>query len=258
VRELVSIDIADGVALVVVDNPPVNALSHATLESLESAAVRIAASTEIRAVVLTGAGCKAFVAGADLDEFHAALGNTEWIEQHALSTRRVLGLWESLPQPVIAAVQAAAMGGGLELALVCDLIIADASVSFGFPEVRLGLLPGAGGTQRLPRRLPLNVAKQMLMLGEPMDAKTALGFGLVNRIAPPGEVVAEARQLAAKLARLPRRAVQGVKTAVAATTDLGLGLDIERAVFFEAFLSADATEGVDAFRAKRDPNFAHR
>ena len=130
--------------------------TNEALDALAAAAGQLAADDGVRAVVLTGAGDKAFVAGADLDEFSAALGDRDWIEDHTARARGASSTaWERLPQPVVAAVQASAVGGGLEVALVCDLIVADAGARFGLPEVRLGLMPGAGGTQRLPRRIGL-------------------------------------------------------------------------------------------------------
>jgi enoyl-CoA hydratase/carnithine racemase len=257
VTELVRLDVEDGVAVVLVDNPPVNALSNATIDALAEVGRQVAADESIRAVVLTGSGDKAFVAGADLDEFSAALGDRAWIEDHTARVRRTLDLWETLPQPVVAAVQASAMGGGLEVLLVCDLAVADPEAQFGLPEVRLGLMPGAGGTQRLPRRIGVGPAKELLLLGGPIDAAEAQRLGLVNRIAEPGGALAEARGLAVKLARFSSAAVRAIKQSVAESHgDLGRGLDQERALFIELFQSQNAREGVQAFIEKRRPAFA--
>jgi enoyl-CoA hydratase/carnithine racemase len=260
VTDLVRVDVEDGVALVAVDHPPVNALSNAVVDALAAAAHRLAADEGVRAVVLTGGGDKAFVAGADLDEFSAALGDAAWIEDHTARVRLMLDAWEALPQPVVAAVQASALGGGLELLLVCDLAVADPAAQFGLPEIRLGLMPGAGGTQRLPRRIGVGPAKELLLLGVAVDAAEARRLGLVTRVAAAGEALAEARGLASKLARLSSGALRAIKQSVAnATTgDLADGLDRERALFMQLFQSDDAREGVHAFIEKRRPTFAHR
>jgi enoyl-CoA hydratase/carnithine racemase len=258
-RELVRVEVEHGVAVVVVDNPPVNSLSNVVLDALAEAAEQLAGDPAARVVVLTGTGDKAFVAGADLEEFSAALGDRDWITDHTSRSRRALGAWERLPQPVVGAVQASAVGGGLELALVCDLIVADAGARFGTPEVRLGLIPGAGGTQRLPRRIGLGPATEWLLLGGTADAEEARRLGLVTRVAAPGEALADARALAERLAGLPGLSLRAIKSALEvvkqAPTD---GLDRERALFMEVFASADAREGVAAFTEKRRPSFGHR
>ena len=243
------------VAVVTVDNPPVNALADRVIEALDEAAVGLAADEGVRAVVLTGAGEKAFLAGADLDEFAERLAHGGGIEAHAAATRRVLGRWEALPQPVVAAVQAHAMGGGLEVALVCDFVVADPGARFGAPEIRLGLMPGAGATQRLPRRIGVAAAKAMIMLGSTIEAEEAQRLGLVHSVSPAGEALLAARALADDLARLPAVAVRAVKRALAEALDESL--DLERELFVEVFASADAREGVAAFRERRPPSFRH-
>jgi enoyl-CoA hydratase/carnithine racemase len=259
--ERVRLDVTEGVAVAVVDNPPVNALTNETVDALTEIALHVRTDPTVRVVILTGAGDKAFAAGADLDEFSQALGNTAWIEDHTSRTRRMLSTWEHLPIPVVAAVQASAVGGGLELALVCDLIVADMTARFGLPEVRLGLMPGAGGTQRLPQRVGVGAAKELLLLGNTIDAGEAHRIGLVNRVTSAGEALAEARALAAKLAALPALSVRAIKASVDGAAEngaLSAGLDRERELFIELFASADAREGVSAFVEKRQPNFEHR
>jgi enoyl-CoA hydratase/carnithine racemase len=255
VSDPVRVDREGAVAVVTVDNPPVNALADHVIDELDAAAVALAGDRVVRAVVLTGTGEKAFLAGADLEEFAARLASGEGIEEHAAATRRALGRWESLPQPVVAAVQAHAMGGGLEVALVCDLVVADPGARFGAPEVRLGLMPGAGATQRLPRRIGVGPARAMILLGTTIDAAEAQRLGLVHGVSEPGAALAEARALAEELAALPAVAVRAIKRAIAA--DLDDGLDRERALFLEVFASADAKEGVAAFRERRPPRFGH-
>lgn len=255
-NEPVNINHDGAVAIVTVDNPPVNALADHVIEALAATAVALAGDGEIRAVVVTGAGDRAFLAGADLDEFAELLATGEGIEAHTEATRRTLGLWESLPQPVVAAVQAHAMGGGLEFALVCDFVVADPAVRFGAPEIRLGLMPGAGGTQRLPRRIGVTAARALILLGETIDALEAHGLGLVHSVSPPGEALGVARVLASELAALPAVAVQAAKGAL--VEGLDDGLDRERECFLNVFASADAKEGVAAFRERRPPRFRHR
>jgi enoyl-CoA hydratase/carnithine racemase len=256
---LVRIETGDGVAVVIVDNPPVNALSNEVVDALADAAEQLAADDCTRAIVLTGTGDKAFVAGADLAEFSQALGSVEWIEDHTRRSRRMLDLWAALPQPVVGAVQASALGGGLEVALVCDLLVADPAARFGLPEVRLGLMPGAGGTQRLPRRIGVGPAKELLLLGGTIDAEEARRIGIVNRVALPGVALEAASELAATLAALSSVAVRAIKSSIdGANGDLGHGLDTERALFMQVFASQDATEGVNAFVEKRTPAFDHR
>jgi enoyl-CoA hydratase/carnithine racemase len=257
--ELVRVERADGVAIVVVDNPPVNALRNEVVDALADAAEQLGADDSVRAIVLTGAGNKAFVAGADLAEFSQALGSLDWIEDHTARTRRMLDRWEALPQPVVGAVQASAIGGGLEVALVCDLLVADAASRFGLPEVRLGLMPGAGGTQRLPRRIGAGRAKELLLLGGTIDAEEAQRIGLVNRVSRSGSALETAVELARTLAALSSVAVRAIKSSIGgADAELARGLDAERVHFMRVFASQDATEGVNAFVQKRTPAFAHR
>jgi enoyl-CoA hydratase/carnithine racemase len=253
---VVRVEVDGAIAVVTVDNPPVNAIGDPVLDGLEEAAAHLAADADVRAVVLTGAGEKAFMAGADLREFERMLAGGQGIDEHTAATRRILGLWERMPQPVVAAVQASALGGGLEVALVCDLIVADPAARFGFPEVRLGLIPGAGGTQRLPARIGVGPAKQLLLLGGSVDADDSLRLGLVSRIAARGRALEEARELAERLAALPAVAVRAAKRAVAATIEDGL--DREHELFLQAFASHDVREGVRAFLEKRSPSFLHR
>jgi enoyl-CoA hydratase/carnithine racemase len=249
----VRVETGGAVAVVTVDSPPVNAIGEAVLDGLAEAAAAVGADQEIRAVVLTGAGEKAFLAGADLNELQSILDGSVPSEEYTARVRAVLGAWERLPQPVVAAVQAAAVGGGLEVALVCDLIVADPRARFGLPEVRLGLMPGAGGTQRLLRRVSLGAARELLLLGGTVDTETALRLGLADRVAAAGAALAEARELAGRIAALPALATRAIKRAVA--PDLEQGLDREGELFRALLGSADAREGVTAFVERREPRF---
>lgn len=254
------IEIEGAVATVRVDNPPVNALADAVIDALGEAAARLAAEEGVRAVVLTGEGERTFLAGADLNEFEASLGDAEAMAAHAGLTREVFGAWAALPVPVVAAVSGHATGGGLEMALLCDLIVADPRARLGLPEITLGLIPGAGGTQRLPRRVGRGLATRMLLTGALLDAGEALAAGLVDQVSEPGEALSAAHELAARLARASGPAIRAGKAALrAATTEpLDRGLERERDLFLAVAAGADAREGVTAFMAKRRPEFRHR
>ena len=244
------------VAIVTVDNPPVNALGNGVLEALGAAADEVAANGDVRAMVLTGGGDKAFMAGADLDEFRAMLDDDSAIYEHVGISRAALTALCDVRQPIVAAIQASAMGGGLEVALCCDLLVADPAARLGLPEVRLGLIPGAGGTQRLPLRIGVAKAKELILLGGNVTAEEALALGLVNRVSAPGAALAEAGELAQRLAALPAQAVQAAKAAIATVS--GDQLDHERGLFLDVFRTDDVREGVAAFVEKRAPSFTHR
>ena len=246
---------AGGVATVIVDSPPVNAMGMAVLAGLEAAAAHICTDAGIRAVILTGTGTKAFMAGADISEFEQLRSRENGMAEHSAWAGSVLAAWAHLPQPVIAAIQASAVGGGLEIALTADLIIAEPSAKFGLPEVKLGLIPGGGGTQRLPRRIGTSLAKELMFLGSVIDSEQAHRIGLVNHVSAPGAVVEHAQEFARKIASMPRRAVQALK---AATTDtLDAEVDRERSLFLSIMDSPDFSEGFSAFLERRAPRFTH-
>ncbi|HVV89944.1 MAG TPA: enoyl-CoA hydratase-related protein [Solirubrobacterales bacterium] len=257
--DLVDTAAGDGVATVLISNPPANALADPVLEALGEVLADLAEDPAVRAVVIGGAGERIFVAGADLRQFDAALADAATMEGHAALTRRVFAALDALPMPTIAAVGGHAAGGGLELALACDLIVADPRARLGLPEVTLGLIPGAGGSQRLPRRVGRSRATRMLLLGEMVDAATAHEVGLVDVVAEPGAATATAGDLARRLAALPGRAVAAAKAALrtAGRTNLDEGLERERELFLATAATADAREGVAAFLAKREPHYRH-
>jgi enoyl-CoA hydratase/carnithine racemase len=255
----VRIAVADGVATVTVDNPPVTALADPVLEALGAVAEAIGADDAVRAVVLTGAGERSFLAGADLAAFERMLGDPDAMRAHVELTGRIFGAWAVLPQAVIAAVRGHAAGGGLELALTCDFIVADPGARLGLPEVGLGLIPGAGGTQRLPRRVGLGIARRMLLTGALLRAADAHEAGLVDVVAAERGALDEAHGLAARLAALPAAAVRAAKQALRAAESQPLddGLAAERQLFLAVAGSADAREGASAFLHKRQPQFIH-
>lgn len=259
-NDLVKIDRQGAVSMVTVDNPPVNALGAATIAGLDDAVTQLEGDAETRVVVLTGAGSKAFLAGADISEFPEKLEDPGSMEAQMRQTRSIFDRLANLSQPVIAAVQAHAVGGGTEVAMLCDLVFADPWAKFGLTEVRLGLIPGGGGTQRLPRLIGAQAAKELLFFGHTIDADEARRLGLVSRVTAEGAALQEAMEAAKKLADLPALAVQAAKRAVNEGLQLPLdaALDRERELFLPTFASEDLREGYVAFLEKRAPSFKHR
>jgi len=219
----------------------------------------IAASPAIRAVLLTGAGERAFSAGADVKEFSGAVDPARWRRQ----IRYILDVSEklaALPQPVVAAVNGLAYGGGFELTLFCDLRLACERARFALPEVTLGLSPGTGGVQRLPALVGAARAKAMLWSGEPLEAAEAERIGLVNRVLPAHRLYPEALAVAQALAKRPARAVQAINRLVDGAAGLTPAEARERQLDanVEIIQTADAREGLTAFIEKRPPRFRHR
>jgi enoyl-CoA hydratase len=250
----------DGVvAVLTLDRPQaLNAINEEVLASLEEAIPALSEDDRVGAIVLTGAGGKAFAAGADISQFphltpHSAGAFAE--RAHALFERLATS-----PKPTVAAIDGYCLGGGLELALACDLRLASHRSQFGQPEVNLGLIPGWGGTQRLTRLVGPGWAAQLILTGERIDAETALRIGLVNELLAPEDLMPRALQLATRLGRGARQAVALAKAAIraAGATSLAEGLRFETALWQLAFTTEDAREGVDAFLNKRAPNFRGR
>lgn len=236
-----------------------NALSRDALFALGKLAREAAANPSIRAIVLTGAGDKAFCAGADLKERRTM--SEQDVRVQIELYRSELGAIDLSPKPVIAAINGVALGGGLELALACDLRIAASHAELGFPETSLGIIPGAGGTQRLPRIIGEARAKEMILLSCRLTADEALAWGLVNRvIGPDRSVVADALEWIRPIAEGAPIAQAAALGAIAASygTPLQFGLEIEKANYFETLSSEDRREALEAFAAKRKPQFRGR
>ena len=235
-----------------------NALNREVLEEMARVIREVRHDHSIRVLIVTGAGDRAFVAGADI----AAMSKMSAVEGLDFSRlgHRVMESFEDLPIPVIAAVNGFALGGGLELALACDLIIASEKARFGQPEINLALIPGFGGTQRLPHRIGHNKARELIMTGEMFDAKTALDWGLANQVVAPGELIDTARKLAEKLASKSAVALRQAKAALRAafTMNEDAGLRFEQEAFGVAFGSIDRVEGTAAFVEKRAPKWEHK
>jgi enoyl-CoA hydratase len=250
----------DAVGVITVDNPPVNSLSKDVFRDLEAILDELEKKDDFRAVVVTGAGTRAFVAGAEISEFGALVDDPDAVLEHARWPREIFHRLRDLPCPVVAAVQANAVGGGWEFALLCDLVVADENARFGLPEVRLGTLPGGGGTQRLSRLIGVQRAKELMFLGHTIDAATAQSYGAVNRIAPAGTALAEAIAFGEKLAAMPAVAVREIKRSVNQGINLPFdeGLLVEEQGFLTTFRSQDVREGYRAFLEKRPAEFVHR
>jgi enoyl-CoA hydratase len=245
----------DGVTVLLLRNPPVNALSTGVLQELGQEVGRLAEDPNARAVVLGGDGAN-FSAGADLKEL-ASLDPARAPEmlERSLATFATLS---ALPVPTIAAVHGLAVGGGLELALACDLRVADDSAKFGAPEVAYGLMPAYGGTQRLPRLIGVAKAKELVFTGTLLPASEALRIGLVNKIVGGGQELRAARDLAHTIGQRAPRAVRAAKRAIAEGLDLDLaaGLALEsRLVASEVLPSQDLVEGIRGFVERRPPKF---
>jgi enoyl-CoA hydratase len=244
----------DGRVGVVLMNRPqqLNALSGELMGAVVEALRELDSEPEIRAIVL-GGGERAFAAGADINELTAGTAIS-------LYENRRIDAWDSirdLRTPVVAAVSGFCLGGGCELAMLCDLIVASETATFGQPEINLGVLPGAGGTQRLTRAVGKSVAMDMILTGRRLSAREALTFGLVARVVAREAWLEEAKRVARELAAKGPIAVRLAKEAVdkAFEAPLAVGIEFERRAFYLARASEDATEGLTAFVEKRSPDF---
>src|SRR5712691_13078754 len=253
----VTLDRTMGVARVTLNRPAqMNAISPELLEDLWRVCEEIERDPVVKVMTITGAG-RAFCAGADLKAVRELSPDPErWAAFMAL-WRRVFSRIEALPQPVIAGVNGLARAGGLELVLVCDLVVADEEARLGDQHANFGLVAGGGGSQRLPRVIGPRRAKELMLLGGWMSAREALAWGLVNRVAPAGQLRPTLDEMADRLGRLRASASRAAKLLVnrAGDVDLASGLDLEMAVVAQHMRSADAAEGLRAFAEKREPVF---
>jgi enoyl-CoA hydratase/carnithine racemase len=242
------------IAEIVLDRPrAMNALDSATLRALGEHFTELASNESVRAVVLSSAGDRAFCAGADLKE-RAAMSDAEIMAQRPVF-RAAFGALLALPQPTIAAVRGFALGGGCELALNCDIIVADDTAVFGLPEAGVGLVPGCGGTQLLARRIGPGRAAELIFTGRKIDAARAEAIGLVDQLAVVGPARDHALELASQIAANSPVAVRAAKRAIrnGAGLSLAAALDVEDAAWRTAAVSADRREGIAAFVQKRKP-----
>jgi len=236
-----------------------NAINAATWQELAKAWENFRDDPEVWTAILTGAGNKAFSVGADLKELNTILGGTEGKEPSRImrimtyTPTRNLHVWK----PIIAAINGLAMGGGLELAMACDVRIATEQAMLGSPEVRVGVIPTMGGTQRLPRLIPFSIALRMLMTGELINAKEALRIGLIDEVVPQDKLMSAAEALANKINENGPLAVRSVKEAAYRGIGLPLeeGLQLESLIMSRIFFGCDTKEGIQAFLEKRTPIF---
>jgi enoyl-CoA hydratase len=253
---VVKVERQDKIAIVTIDNPPMNTMSEEVIQALGETFAKLNADSEVLAIIITGAGERAFMAGGDIKGFPEKMGNSNLVPEF-LKTHEILNSIDFSPKPTIAVLNGYTLGGGCELALTCDLRISEEQVLLGVPESTLGLLPGGGGTQRLPRLIGEARAKELMFTGEHITAEEALRIGLVNRVVPKGEGLDAGLKLAKKICRNSPTAVRNIKKAV----DEGLELPFDKAIereaelFQELFLTEDVKEGVQAFLEKRRPEF---
>lgn len=242
-------------AELMLDNPPLNVVTTGLTRQLHKALLAVSKDASVRSLIVYGAGQKAFCAGSDIAEFESLYGRVG--EGKLLAEKAVYRELARLGVPTIAAIEGHALGGGLELAMCCDLRVASARSKLGLPELKLGVIPGSGGTQRLPRLIGAARAKEMILLGKIIDAQTAQAYGLVTTVVADGEAVAEARKLAAELAqRAPvamRSAKQLIDDAMETTLDCGLAAELDASE--RVFSTQDMLEGARSFLTKRSPAF---
>jgi enoyl-CoA hydratase len=249
----------DGIGIVTINRPAaLNALNGEVYTELYELFQEIEKDAGVRVVILTGSGQKAFAAGSDIVEMQPQ-SSTEihgFVEKARIASDRIY----SLSKPVIAAINGYALGGGCELTMCCDLRIASENARFGQPEINVGVIPGAGGTQRLTRLIGITRAKELLYTGDMIDARTALAMGLVNKVVPSDSLMTEAKELAKKLWTKSSRIISLVKKSATSGVNMSLpdGLDLEAQCFALCFATEDQKEGMKAFMEKRKPDFKNR
>lgn len=256
--QVVSWSKQSNIATIIIDNPPVNVLSADVIEQLNLVVDEIESDYNIKVIILTGEGERAFVAGGDIKEFPAWIGKgVEDGKGKSLWLQEPLNKIERLSRPTIAAINGLALGGGCELALSCDIRIAEEHIRIGLPEIKLGLFTGAGGTQRLPRLIGKAKAKEMIFTGEPLNAEDAKQIGLVNHVVPKGESLEKAKEIAKCICNYSLQSLTFAKHSIDFGYEQTLedGLVIEAENFGHVFQTKDVKEGVEAFINKREPNF---
>ena len=258
--EDIRVEKTDGIAVITIDRPKVlNAIRYVTMLEIDKALDYIEADDSIRVLVITGAGDKAFISGGDISIMARGQGYVETLTEvpkgQAVCTRL-----ENFPKPVIARINGIALGGGTEVALSCDIRIASDNAIMGVPEIKLGIIPGYGGTQRLPRLIGMGKAKELVLTGDHIPAREALNIGLVNHVVPMDELDELVGKMAGKIATKSPIALHMAKAAMnnGVQADLRTGLDFEARCFSLCFGSEDRVEGTNAFMEKRKPHFTGR
>ncbi len=254
-RRFVNYTIEEKMAWVTIDNPPLNALNHTLMDELSSVFKELEENEDVHIVILRGGGERAFAAGADIKQFPSM--DPALAEKFASAGQGIFNQIEDFKGPVIAAIQGFALGGGCELAMACDIRVASEDAKLGQPEVNLAVIPGYGGTQRMPRLIPPGKAKELIYTGEMIDAMEASRIGLVDRVVKREDLFDEARKLAAKILSKGPLAIRAAKKAI--NEGLALpqreGLRLESRYFGELFSTEDKNEGALAFLEKRKPIF---
>jgi enoyl-CoA hydratase len=253
------VEVANNIAILSINRPEkLNALNSKCLQEMSEALRDIEHDEDIRCLIITGTGNKAFAAGADISELHNLTVPTA--EEYAELGQRVFGSIEDFRTPVIAAINGFALGGGAELAWACHMRLASENAVFGQPEIDLGLIPGFGGTQRLVKIVPKIIATEFLLTGEKFSAAKAYEFGLVNRVFPHDRLMPAARELATKIASKPGKAINLLMRALRESANMGLpdGLRLEADLFSQCVNTQDFQEGTSAFLEKRPPHFVHK
>ncbi|MGG1679164.1 enoyl-CoA hydratase/isomerase family protein [Neobacillus sp. NRS-1170] len=257
--QYITVEKENNIAIVTLNRPPLNVLSKQVFHELHLAFQELKDDLGVVAVLVTGAGDKAFAAGADIKEFPQMMGNPN-MKQNVRNSHIALNFIDEFPKPTIAVLNGLTFGGGCELALACDIRIAEDHAQIGLPEIKLGLFPGGGGTQRLPRLVGEAKAKELMFTGDPISAQEAEKIGLVNRIVPSGEGLTSAKELSKRISRHSLQALSRIKKSVDEGLNQSLtdGIELEAALFAEIFQTEDIKEGVQAFLEKRKPVFQHR
>ena len=256
-HEDIRLDKSGSVATITIDRPKVlNAIRFQTMLEIQSSLKDIEADNNIRVVVLTGAGEKAFISGGDISVMARGDGYIETLTE-VPKGQAICSEVENFPKPVIARINGIALGGGTEVALSCDIRIAAETVIMGLPEIKLGIIPGYGGTQRLQRLVGMGKAKELIFTGDHISAQEALNIGLVNQVVPLAQLDEVVSRLASRLAVRAPVALHMAKVAInnGAQADLRTGLDIEARCFSLCFGTQDRVEGMHAFLEKRKPEF---
>jgi len=250
------LDVREGIATITFNRPKVlNAMSFDVMTELAQALKACAANDAVKVLILTGAGEKAFVAGADISQMQDST-SVDIMKLMELG-QETLRFLETMGKPSIAAVNGFALGGGTEIALACDIRIASESAMFGQPEILIGVLPGWGGTQRLPRLVGMGVAKELILWGGQINAQRAYEIGLVNKVVPAAQLMEEAQKYAGKAAALPGFALKMAKNSINYGFDMSLdnAVKIELSAISQCFSTQDQKEGMKAFLEKRKPTF---
>lgn len=257
--DLIQVEIADGVALLTLNNPPMNLVTLELTRQLSVTLERLATDKAVRTLVLSGAnpGARAFCAGSDVKEFPDYMTPGSVLDKKLVFENKTYDKLDDFPKPTVAAVNGLAYGGGLELAVCCDIIIAADNARLALPEIKLGIFPGTGGTYRVPRRVGVGRSKIMMFTGEPVDPKTAVEWGLIERAVPADEVLPAAMGLARTIAAGPADSLQLCKRSIDESLKSGRDVAIKHMLELsdKAFCSDECKEGVRAFLGKEKPQF---